>query len=836
MAKDAKMVHLDSDIQKIQVKTNMFIQEYGQQGTFHLAREVAQNNMDECLDDNSNGNYIEYSYDKSSGIFTCEDNGRAFPEKDYPMNVFVEKLQSGSKFFRSGNADSSGEFGVGLTVVNALSTFFRLESFREVEGTHHIIEYNEGVLVKDEIKKNKNKKHGTKVQFKPNEKYLGDDCDLPIEDMVSWVESLFYLNSSNLKRRGITCKFEVYDGLTLLETYKFKPKPFYELIKKIIPANYKKSNLSSLLVLSGDTNFIEQSKTLIDNEDGTKTVEIVPTEKHIHLDIAIQYCIDANISENATYDTYCNYTNTIKNGAHLQSFEDVFCRYLQTEANNSLSNAQRNKYKITWDDIRNNLFCIINLSSNAAVGFEGNQKESIRGSEELNSKMKELISELLENYFKENPSVLKEYIKIVTLTAKARVEAAKIKTASQTERLNTFREHELQNFIRCNNTGKQWKELFICEGNSASGSIRNACDPDTQAIFLLRGVVFNVIKSGSFAEAMNNNEWKSLTNILKCGAGPNFNIDKLYFDRINILTDADVDGFFISAGILAFFYTYMRPIIEAGKLYKVYSPLYSLNDKEYKFAADKADLIRIYHKKIVKNYKIKILGDKSYMSKDEFKEFLSDTYDYRDNLIRSAKESGKINKFFLECVIANLVENKVVIDDTNFDDIETIFSNQKFITKIMSSIQKKYKEISVDNTGRFYGPVEGKFTSIKISERFYKKVSDLIPIYKKYGYKLIVEENNKEPIEMTIGEFLDACCKLTPEIAHRFKGLGELNGSELHETTMDINNRSSIQYTIDDVERELAIFQLTHGGSKNNAHDRKELMKKYKIKREDLDN
>lgn len=112
MAKDAKMVHLDSDIQKIQIKTNMYIQEYGSQGTFHLAREVAQNDIDECLDDDSNGNHIEYSYDKATGILTCEDNGRGFPEKDYPMNIFVEKLQSGSKFFRSSNADSSGEFGV----------------------------------------------------------------------------------------------------------------------------------------------------------------------------------------------------------------------------------------------------------------------------------------------------------------------------------------------------------------------------------------------------------------------------------------------------------------------------------------------------------------------------------------------------------------------------------------------------------------------------------------------------------------------------------------------------------------------------------------------------
>ena len=111
-----------------------------------------------------------------------------------------------------------------------------------------------------------------------------------------------------------------------------------------------------------------------------------------------------------------------------------------------------------------------------------------------------------------------------------------------------------------------------------------------------------------------------------------------------------------------------------------------------------------------------------------------------------------------------------------------------------------------------------------------------MPFYQKYGLKLTVKENDKQEIKMTIGEFLDMCTKYTPKILTRFKGLGELNGKQLRQTTLDINNRISVQYTVEDVERELAIFDLTHGASKKNAADRKEMMKKYKIKREDLDN
>ena len=112
MAKDSKMYYLEEDIQKIQVKTNMYINEYGEAGAFHLAREIIQNNFDECLDDNSPGNEINISYDRATDILTSSDNGRSFNETDYPITTFVENLQSGSKFFRDDGAASAGEFGV----------------------------------------------------------------------------------------------------------------------------------------------------------------------------------------------------------------------------------------------------------------------------------------------------------------------------------------------------------------------------------------------------------------------------------------------------------------------------------------------------------------------------------------------------------------------------------------------------------------------------------------------------------------------------------------------------------------------------------------------------
>ena len=829
MAKDSKMYYLAEDIQKIQVKTNMYINEYGEAGAFHLAREIIQNNFDECLDEDSPGNEIEIEYDVETDILRSSDNGRGFNETDYPMNIFCTTLQSGSKFFRSSGAESAGEFGVGLTVVNALSDFFKLKSYREKEGTIHTLEYHEGVLQDDSTKSNKNSKHGVTVEFRVSKKYMGVDAKLPIEDVITWIDSLFYLNSKKLEQKGITCKLTIFKGMKVEKVHKFNPKHFSELLTKMIPANIKKKQMTDVCSFDGVTSFIENSKVLVENGDGTSSVEMVDVEKVIHLDVAFQYCTSPDVNDVASYDTYCNYTNTIENGVHLDAFDEAFCRFMQNRINLTMSDAQKSKLKITWDDIRTNLFCVLNLSTNAYVGFVGNAKEKI-GNKELIPYIKEIVTNGLDVFFNNNKGMLEDYIRLIKLNAKARQEAAKAKVATSTERLNSFKELAMTNYIPCNNKGKQWKEIFLVEGNSAAGSVRNGSNPDTQAAFLFRGVTANPMKC-SLSELMQNREWRDFVTVMRCGIGPKFDLSKVYFNRINILTDADIDGDFITAGMLAFFYMYMKPIIQAGLLYKVYTPLYRVNDKNQPYIGNKSQMIDLFFKNIIKKYKIKLAEEESYLDKYDLRDFLTATYDYRDNLILAAENSGRINKHFIEMISAYLTIYG--IDEFNYEDK---FKDQKVIKNIMSKIQKVYKEVTVDETGRFSGIVNGKFVIVKISPRFFKKTAELTPIYKQYGYSLSVKVNDGEPKQMTIGEFLDDCIKVMPDILFRYKGLGELDGKELRATTLDINNRISVQYTLEDVERELEIFKMTHGGGKADVAKRKAMMKSYKIKREDLDN
>ena len=828
MAKDAKMYYLAEDIQKVQVKTNMYINEYGKAGAFHLARELIQNNFDECLDKDSPGYHIGIVYDKATDIMRTSDNGRGFPESDFPLNIFCTTLQSGSKFFRNSDTPSAGEFGVGLCVVNALSDYFKLVSYREEEQKMHTLVYENGVLQSDETKKTK--EHGSYAEFRVSKKYMGEEAELPIEEVIDWVESLFYLNSTALKEKGITCEIVIMNGLELEYKKTFKPKPFAELLTRLIPANMKKKQLTEVCHFEGSTSFIENSKTLVTKEDGTTSVENKDIEKVIHFDVAMQYSIAAEMNDVACYDTYCNYTNTTDNGIHLDAFDEAYCRYMQNAVNGSMTEGQRAKLKITWDDIRTNLFCVLNLSTSAQVGFVGNAKQKI-GNKELIPYIKEIVTTGLDKFFSTHKDILDEYIKLIRLNAKARQEAAKAKTATQTERLNSFKELAMKNYIPCNNKGKnQFREIYLVEGLSAAGSVRNGSFPNTQAAFMFRGVTANPLKC-SLSELMQNREWRDLVTVLRCGIGPKFDMNKLYFNRINILVDADIDGLYITTGMLTFFYLYMRPIIEEGRLYKVYTPLYKVNDKENPFIGNKLEMIQLYFKNITKKYKVKLSGEDSFISKDELEEFLLDSYDYRDNLILAAKNSGRINKFFIERVLSLLIITGV--DETNFDEK---LQNQKVIRDIMSKLQKTYKEVTLEN-GTFSGIVDGRKISLKINSRFFKKTMDLSPIITKYGYQVTVQQKKMDTEKvMSIGEFMDECTRLSPEIIFRYKGLGELDGKELRETTLDINNRISVQYTVEDAKRELEIFKMTHGVSAADVVKRKEMMKLFKIRREDLDN
>ena len=275
----------------------------------------------------------------------------------------------------------------------------------------------------------------------------------------------------------------------------------------------------------------------------------------------------------------------------------------------------------------------------------------------------------------------------------------------------------------------------------------------------------------------------------------------------------------------------MPELVKAGKLYKAIAPLYHIDDKKTPFVRSKNEYIEAYQDKVLKNYKVILKSaGKDYLKNSVFKQFIYDTEFYPDELTRVANHFG-VNKFLVERIAAYLVMNGYAKSD-----IASLFANQKFLLKFTEMLQKKFPELKVTDKGSITGIIDGKFQSIKITDRFIKKVEDLIPIYEEYGYGMKVREKDGPEQKMSIGEFLDSANKYKARILSRFKGLGEANGKELWDTTLDPNNRILIQLTMDDVDRDLKIFAKLHGTTEDDLRARKEMMSAYKIKRDDLDN
>jgi len=406
--------------------------------------------------------------------------------------------------------------------------------------------------------------------------------------------------------------------------------------------------------------------------------------------------------------------------------------------------------------------------------------------------------------------------------------------------MTPIKEQQIPNYDRCLNTGKNdYREIFIVEGDSAKGSAVRRRNPNFQAFFAVRGMTANPYKK-TLPQLMDpntgNKEWRTFVNILRCGVGKNFDIDKLYFDKIILLTDADIDGHGISSSMATFFITALPGIVEAGKLYKALPPLYKIDDgKKSLFVHNKEEYVSLYRDKVIKNYDVIILalGDKK-IDKESFKEFLLDTVNYLDALT-SIADHYKSNAFLIERVASYLVYKYPGIDK-DFD-VSEILKNQKVLTDFMSTIQDKFSEIKYyENDNALSGIVDGKYTSIKLGHRFMNKVCDLFDVYRKYGYSMLVKEKDGDYNQMSIGQFSTKYRKYIPAINDRYKGLGEMSPEDLYNTTLDPNSRVLMQLTIDDLKRDLKVFDKLHGTSKKDKIARKKMMEEFRINPDDLDN
>ncbi len=533
MAKyNSKDIQVLEGLEPVRKRPGMYIGSTSSTGLHHLLWEILDNSVDEAL--NGHCNSIEISLDSNQGI-TIKDNGRGIPidlfrkTKKSAMEVLFTTLHSGGKFDQGNYKVSGGLHGVGMAVVCALSDSMKATSRRD--GFEWTQSYSRGKPI-SKLKKGKSTRHyGTTVYFKADPTIF-PRVEFNTKLIMERAESKAFLN------KGLKIIFTENKNKHIF----YYPDGIKDYIKKII----------------GKKPTLMESPIYVEKED-----------KSLKLETAFLWTPD----NDTQVLSFANSIRTVDGGTHENGFRNGTTKAMRAyiERRKLLP---KEVSSITGDDVREGLIAIINLYLQGEVEFQGQTKGRLNS--EITSQVEVVVKHSLEHFLNENQTLGDALASRVILSAQARIASRQAKESVQRKTNISHRLNLPGKLSDCATTDKDQAELFICEGDSAGGSSKQARDRKTQAILPIRGKILNV-ETASLAKTLANTEIQNL--ISACGAGitPKFDYSKLRYGKIIIMTDADVDGAHICTLLLTFFYKYMPEIIEKGHLFIAQPPLYRID-------------------------------------------------------------------------------------------------------------------------------------------------------------------------------------------------------------------------------------------------------------------
>ncbi|HIE32265.1 MAG TPA: DNA topoisomerase (ATP-hydrolyzing) subunit B [Methanosarcinales archaeon] len=530
----------------------MYIGSTGPVGLHHLVSEVVDNSIDEAMAGHCTAIEVALNQD---GSVTVSDDGRGIPVyiiEDYgkpAVEIVMTTLHAGGKFDKSVYKVSGGLHGVGVSVVNALSEWLRVEVHRG--GKIHVQEYVRGDPRYDLKVKGETDRTGTSITFKPDPRIF-EETEFSFDTLSKRLRELAYLNC------GV--QIEIRDDRgephpPSVDTYRFD---------------------------GGIVSFVEylneNKNTLHDPAYFKKTKESTDIE------IAVQY--NDGYSDNVL--TFVNSINTKEGGTHLSGFKTALTRSINryAKANNLVKNGE-----ISGRDTLEGLTAVISVRL-ANPQFEGQTKMKL-GNIEVKGLVQSLVGEGLDEFLEENPKTAKKVIDKILEAAKAW--AAAKKARELTRRKTALESASLPGKLAdCSERDPAKSEIYLVEGDSAGGSAKQGRDRKFQAILPLRGKILNVEKA-RLHKILHNNEIRTMITAFGTGIGEEFDITKARYHRISIMTDADVDGSHIRTLLLTFLYRYMPGLIEAGYVYIAQPPLYQVKKgkiRRYAFSDEELEAIR----------------------------------------------------------------------------------------------------------------------------------------------------------------------------------------------------------------------------------------------------
>jgi len=795
---DADSIKVLEGLEAVRKRPAMYIGSTGKEGLHHLVYEVVDNSIDEAAGGYCDTIIVKIRVDNS---IVVDDNGRGIPvgihktEKVSAAEVVMTKLHAGGKFSHDSYKISGGLHGVGVSVVNALSKACELEVRRD--GNVYIQTYKRGIPTGPLEKTGKTKGQGTKVTFLPDDEIF-QDTEFSFDVICNRLRELAFLNS------GV----------------------------KIVITDERTDKKNEFFYKGGIVSFVEyinRNKKVLHKHP----IYVAGEKEDCSVEVALQY--------NETYleniFAFANSINTTEGGTHLIGLRSALTRVFNNYATSNKL-IKDGKESLRGEDLREGLACVISVKVQNPQ-FEGQTKTKL-GNSEVRGLVEGIVYEKIGSYLEENPSIAKQILNKCLDAARAR-EAAR-RARELTRRKSALEVGSLPGKLAdCQEKDPALSEIYLVEGDSAGGSAKQGRDRKNQAILPLRGKVLNVEKA-RFDKMLQNEEIKIIVTALGTGIGTEeYDVSKLRYHKVIIMTDADVDGSHIRTLLLTFFFRQMRELIERGYLFIAQPPLFKVVDKKNE--------LYIHNEEQMRNYILENGVDKINLVMDDGSRFPATGNKLLSLIKKIMRIEDHLDRFEKEQRDRHLF--RVLAGDPSLKDES--FKGEKVLQPIAKRTLKALKDSAIDyvieedqdhggykivfnlkkngqtitncmDRETFRSP---QFTDIKALLEQVSVVGE--PPYRDVGEdkaEAIILESSKALVEHIINTGKKGLA------VQRYKGLGEMNPEQLWETTMNPEKRSLLQVTVDDAVVADEIFTTLMG---DQVEPRRDFIYKYALDVSNLD-
>jgi DNA gyrase subunit B len=790
-------------LEAVRKRPHMYIGDVGERGLHHLVYEVVDNSVDEAMAGRANEINVAIHADNS---ITIVDNGSGIPIGPHPtvkgmdtLDVVMTKLHAGGKFESNAYKVSGGLHGVGITCVNALSDWLKVEVYRE--GKVFAQRYERGQPTGKVTAVGETQRRGTKVTFKPDPTIF-ETTEFSFETLSGRLRELAFLNAGlkitiEDERSGKKHEFLFKDGIREFVAYLNKARE----------------------VLFTPPIALRQE---VETERGSALVEI-----------ALQW--------NDGYDekvfAFANNIHNHEGGTHLIGFKAALTRTINTYGQKNNLFKDLKEELPSGDDMREGLAAVVSMRLPGA-SFEGQTKTKLSNTE-AKSMVETMLNEKLGAFLEENPNVGKRVCAKVADAARARIAARKARETVR--RKGALDGASLPGKLAdCQTRDPKESELFIVEGDSAGGSAKQGRDRRIQAILPLRGKILNVEKA-RFDKMLSSAEIATMITALGTGIGPEeFNVDKIRYHKVVIMTDADVDGSHIRTLLLTFFFRQMPQVVERGYLYIAQPPLYRVQKgKKEQYLKDQAALDEYLLTHATE--KAKLAAGDVLIDGPDLKRLAECAIAYRAILARVDRRRD-----------SRIVDAAIQLGDLDLSLLKRHDAVKEQVQHIFDKAQKLHPEIEVRlakierdeehgcdalvfQTTMAGAPRETRLDFDYLSGPEWGELAALHAALAEIGpgpYRIEKPEGEEEVADVFAAvEALKRSAAQGQNI-QRYKGLGEMNPQQLWETTMEPERRTMLQVRVDDTVEADEVFSILMGDA---VEPRREFIEKHALDVQNLD-